>query len=422
LSCFDEFQAWKQSKLEVAEHMYRKLDNSQLSADPAAAEELVDALYEIGKDQYAKKQIEVAVRWLGRAHDVLSEQELERLSDTSTDLRLSTMHLLTKSHLALDTPESVAKAQDLVELMEADYGDKLLVSLLRLEILSTQAQPDADVYYGVLLRMFRSIILTRSNFKTVMHHLHKLRKISPDLACKALDDLLHLRLFESEKEEWVEKAAMMRIWITTSSPVEGSRPLLDSLGDFLDDVSNNTKVSFTPAATHAAQTLIWKVIETNYEQKCFESTEKLCRLSSHPLFDKCGEGNKAKLVRKIIQSALARQDFVCAREAFFSMSEAGQASPQSRFLLYKVALRTGDNELGEHSRLEAGFAHVLLEIQLANVLMLSVKAHQRTRLCSMPACLRHSKLGIKDRQSLLCRRFWTSISTQHQMVCIYLHF
>jgi hypothetical protein len=48
-----------------------------------------------------------------------------------------------------------------------------------------------------------------------------------------------------------------------------------------------------------------------------------------------------------MQSALARADLVAAREAFFSMSEIAQANPQSRFLLYKVALRSGDDELGE---------------------------------------------------------------------------
>jgi hypothetical protein len=84
-----------------------------------------------------------------------------------------------------------------------------------------------------------------------MHHLHKLRKHSTDLACGALDDLLSLRLFAEGKEDWIERAAMMRIWVITSSVVR--KESVNSLQDALDNISSNTKKTFSSAATHAAQ-------------------------------------------------------------------------------------------------------------------------------------------------------------------------
>jgi hypothetical protein len=89
-------QAWKQSKLDVAEHMYQKVASSLGTYDSNSAEEFADALFEIGKDLFTKTQFEVAVRWLERAHDVLGEQELERLSDDAGELRLSIMQLLSE--------------------------------------------------------------------------------------------------------------------------------------------------------------------------------------------------------------------------------------------------------------------------------------------------------------------------------------
>jgi hypothetical protein len=89
-------KAWKQSKLDVAEHMYQKIAPSLAAYDSTSAEELADALYEIGKDIYAKKQYNVAVCWLERAYDALSEQELERLSDDAGELRLSIMQVLSE--------------------------------------------------------------------------------------------------------------------------------------------------------------------------------------------------------------------------------------------------------------------------------------------------------------------------------------
>jgi hypothetical protein len=76
--------------------MYQKIEPSLAAYDATSAEGLADALYEIGKDLVGKKQAEIAVRWLERAHDALGEQHLERLSDDAGELRLSIMQMLSK--------------------------------------------------------------------------------------------------------------------------------------------------------------------------------------------------------------------------------------------------------------------------------------------------------------------------------------
>jgi hypothetical protein len=99
--------------------------------------------------------------------------------------------------------------------------------------------------YQILVSL-QSLITNR-----IMHHLHKLRKHSTDLACQALDELLSLRLFAEEKEDWIERASMMRIWISTSSGE--SKDSAGLLRNVLDTISSNTKKPFSAAATHAAQ-------------------------------------------------------------------------------------------------------------------------------------------------------------------------
>lgn len=82
----------------------------------------------------------------------------------------------------------------MVELMEADYGDKLVVSLLRLELLSAGEHIDEAEYYRgqfsailrlkliktVLSRMIRTIVLNETNFKTLLHHVHMLKDLRYD--------------------------------------------------------------------------------------------------------------------------------------------------------------------------------------------------------------------------------------------------
>jgi hypothetical protein len=67
----------------------------------------------------------------------------------------------------------------------------MVVSLLKIELLSTSETIDSSEFYNgeyaavsadvglinlVLLRMIRTIVLNDTNFKTIMHHIHKLKE------------------------------------------------------------------------------------------------------------------------------------------------------------------------------------------------------------------------------------------------------
>ncbi|KAF2497692.1 SPO22-domain-containing protein [Lophium mytilinum] len=339
--------AWRQGRMDIAEHMFSKAELSGHQLDPATAESLSDLLYEIGKDQLKHGRYEAAVKWLERAHEVLGDHELERLSADAGELRLSIMQSLVQSLMKLnDIPEDSdarQRAWQLVNLMDIDYGEKMIVSLLKLELLSSGDTIDCDQYYGVLLRMIRSVVLTETNLKTIMHHVYKLKSQSNTTACKILDDLIRIRLFGADNQDWVEKATITRTWITTKDP--NAEDMFEGLRDIFDEVSRHTKTTFSAPATHAAQTLIWKQIESTYSQNEYQSSEAWCALAVHDLFDKAGESNKAKIARKMILCALARQDWEAAGDAFAQMSEFGKAEAMTRYIMYKVSLRSGDAEL-----------------------------------------------------------------------------
>lgn len=71
--------------------MFAKCKQLAAALTPTRAESFADLLYEIGKDALNKRNYEVAVRWLERAHDVLGEQDSEMLSPEVGELSLSTM-------------------------------------------------------------------------------------------------------------------------------------------------------------------------------------------------------------------------------------------------------------------------------------------------------------------------------------------
>lgn len=112
--------------------------------------------------------------------------------------------------------------------------------------------------------------------------------------------------------------------------------------------------------------LLWKMVEAAANQEHHDVAEAWCRLCLHPIFEKAGAQNKAKVSRfccifrtfgreltqhrKIIQCAYSRQSYVAAREVHSQMSESGRDEPVTRYLMYKVGLRSGDEDFGMSTR------------------------------------------------------------------------
>ena len=327
--------------------MFKNATNAYRLFDPSTSEKFVKLLYKIGKDSSARKHHDIATRWLERAYDILTEQDLDHLDDDASELKVVILQRLVKSLLALQTDEDIEKAKVLIDLMEKDYPDKSVVSSLRLALLSKQQSQDPEAYFSVTMRFIGSMMLTKPNFKLLMYHIHSLRKLDSSLACKALDELLSLRLFPTRNDSWVERVTVMRVWISILHRNEQDQiPTIAALMDHLDLTLQNVKYTFSKSGAHAAQTLIWKQIESAYnEQRQYKSAQAWCHIALHPLFANGGNFNKAKICRKIVLSSLACGDFDDARVAFFSMTDVDRPAPQSQYLLFKLASCIGDAEL-----------------------------------------------------------------------------
>ncbi|CAI6268821.1 unnamed protein product [Periconia digitata] len=335
--------AWRQNRMDTAEHMFFKCKQLSSSFSPVTAEYLSDLLHDIGKGLQEKRNYELSVRWLERAFDILETQDIEMLSSDAGDLRLSTMQSIANCYMQIGDTHSKEKAWKMVRLLEADYQDKMGVALLKLEFLSKEDVFGSQEFYAVLSRMIRTVVLNDRNFKTIMHYIHKLKEHDSIAACKLIDDLIDMRLFREEKEVWIEKAVITRIWIcctTTAADVS-----LEQLHGFLDSVAQNMKGTFSAQATHATQTLLWKQAEATYSQNQHQTAEHWCRICLHPLFGKAGDVNKSKIARKIILCAQARHDHAVARQVFSEMSETGRNDRVTRYIMYKTGLQMVDSEL-----------------------------------------------------------------------------
>jgi hypothetical protein len=235
--------------------MYTKASLSDRFLDPSTAESLADLLFEMGRDLLGKRQSDLAVKWLDRAFAVLNSQELDRLSSDASELRTSIIQCSVKALLAVGQQDAKEQAENLVGLLETEVGDKLIVLLLRLELLSVSGDVFDSVSYGtVLQRIIRTVALTDLNFKLITHHIRKLNDKSPSLASNVLDEFIQKRVFEADNDEWLESVLINRLWMATSQ--RDGAEVLTSVRRILDMVLSNAERPLGSSTAFAAQMVL----------------------------------------------------------------------------------------------------------------------------------------------------------------------
>ena len=225
------------------------LDSAKV--DPSTAEIIADLYYEIGKDQISRSRPAEATKWLTKAHEVLSGQDIENLSSDASELQVSVMHSMVKALTSLEGQEHTAQAWNILAELELGHGDRLAVLLLRLDLYSLDPVYPTRDYCDVLQKIVRSVHLTDSNVKTALHHIHKLRTRNARMAHMVLVTLAIERLVGVEEYQWLEKTLITIVWnCATSAELTDA---LDLLSDFLDTLHSNVGRAMSPSATHAAQ-------------------------------------------------------------------------------------------------------------------------------------------------------------------------
>lgn len=187
-----------------------------------------------------------------------------------------------------------------------------------------------------------------------MQTTHKTKRFSAHAALVALHELVTHRLLpdlppdaepESVARDRMEKGVVTYVLFATTQTEVSPMEAITSLQALFDSLIQRSNALLSTKATHAAQTLIWKTAGASSAN----IADSWYKLLQHPAFDGAGQLNKARIGRKAVVTALARTDFDAAREAFFEMPQAIQDEPITRYLAFKLALRSSDYELANES-------------------------------------------------------------------------
>lgn len=248
-------KAWKEDRLEIGENLYAKVEKLMVGIDTTVVESFADTLFEIGKSLASKNDFSLATKWLERSYEVINSQELEQLSRDAVELRMAIFQALVHAHLNNDTDNGFQKAENLVACIESEVGDKLIVLLLRLELLLNSPAEvfDSDAFARILRRLIRSTDLSENTLKIILHHIHTLCAKSPSLACEVLDFFINSQVLRSQFEAWIEKTVVFRAKIATSG--RDTLASIQSLVGVLDAVGESISQPLGVPATLSVQTV-----------------------------------------------------------------------------------------------------------------------------------------------------------------------
>jgi len=219
--------------MDVAEHLYERTEKLISNADPVTVEKLSDALFEIGRDLAQKNNSVLAVKWLERAYELINSQDMDRLSRDALELRLAISQSLIQVYLDMGTPDYFDRAENHIAYVESELGDKLIVLLFRLELLHRSPAElfDSEAYGGILRRIMKTVDMSDSSFKLLMHHIRRLEEKNNMVACSVLEEFVLTYILPHGRQHWVEKAVVFR---THMAVREGSLESIKGVEIMLD--------------------------------------------------------------------------------------------------------------------------------------------------------------------------------------------
>ena len=332
-------QAWRENQLDVAEHLFAQANDLLRKVKPSSSNGIIEIFFQIGRGMLSKGNSPMAERWLQRAWEAINGRRLQELPRDAVELRMAILQSLVTTLLDHQTNESNEKAHNLVQYIESEVGDQPIVLLLNLEILNRSPAEvfDSEAYGNILRRMIRGFQPNESSFKILAHHIRYVHAKTPGLGCAILDEFL-ASLIKTGRSDWIDKAVVTRIFMTTRQ-----RDFAGSIHE-AEKALLQVEAPIGADASFSAQTLIWKKIEANYSQGQYEMAERWCQLALSPAFSNSGPLNSAKIQRKLLLCAMARNDVNSAKSTFHTMHRDAQDDPITQYVMYKITVRSGDRE------------------------------------------------------------------------------
>lgn len=149
------------------------------------------------------------------------------------------------------------KTRDLLRELKSEYGSKLPILLLNLEVICAQpGHYNSEEFASQLQEIIRSVHLIDANHRLVMHYIHQLDAQSHLHALACIKTYILRRLIPEETTEWKEYAIIEYIAMVSQNQAVHLTTELQNLEQDLTQFAETSKSELHPSAAQAAHVLI----------------------------------------------------------------------------------------------------------------------------------------------------------------------
>lgn len=150
------------------------------------------------------------------------------------------------------------KVQNILKRLRSEYGPKLPVLLLSLDVIRAGSGPDlnCEAFTLQLQEIIHSVHLIDTNHRLVLYYIEQLNNRSSVHASSCVKTYILHRLIPEEKFEWCEQAIINYIAMVTDVGIASSTVILQNLEQDLTLFADAMKCELHPGAAQAAHALI----------------------------------------------------------------------------------------------------------------------------------------------------------------------
>lgn len=340
--CLRLLLTWKRDRKDLADYWYSKIITNVSGLQDSDVEKIVDLLHELGSDCLAQNDIQGAIKWFGRTTMLLDQEDFSPFF-VKSDLRLTVLHYYAQALSKSSTKADQAQAESTIEQMRTEYGTKLPVILLSLELLCERNDADPNIIASQLRDVINTAHLLESNHRLILHFIYCLHAKNINLAIQCLKSYIINRLMRDGNVEWIEKAIISHLSLCCRSKGENTAIAMKNMEQDFNLYLDNLGIGISTCAAQAAHVLIWKMIHEADSSGQRSLAMSWCQLGLHPLFELSGEINTGKLKRQLVSYHLLVSNLDVARRMLEDMSFVQQNNGNSRYLAYCVAVRSGND-------------------------------------------------------------------------------
>lgn len=182
-----------------------------------------------------------------------------------------------------------------------------------------------------------------------MQSVYKVKRTGVNIALDALEQLITTRLLPDldavmdtdQVKAWLEKTLVTYTNFCVTADEDDKPRMLERMPLLLDQMIQRTSDLLSPKATHAMQALIWKASNDAHDSEA----QIWLSLLHHSIFVTVGATNKVRIARKVMLDALGRNELDTTRAAFLQLPLPAQNEGMTRYLAYKLALKSADSHL-----------------------------------------------------------------------------